>query len=292
MEASPIQSKEIEIAPGMTEPGVLRESTATRFGAVVGKHLQGALHQCDKLVKLANDGFSFIDGNIAESYLAGNLYLCIGIVENSAVSQVGHCYAMVKAVQSPVKDQSDLSPTGSEVRCASDLASIRSSNDFEMFVDVAKSEDGAKCFVPAPSIIRFQSKHELYKIGINAFGVGLTAGSEPLHAIARGEIDLLDVGFGDGNASQLHGDLIQDGSQVINDLSREDVSFFGRLGAQFYLQKIVSGLRINLDNKFRSASLEKDVLDICELDQKLLCPLNFQSRAVKQRACHVERPQP
>lgn len=265
-----------------------KNSNAPSRSAMIDEALKKSIHKINQDVKIANDGFSFEDGNIAKGYLAGDLYLCVGMVwrDRPRLPQFADCYAFIEAVQPSINyDASDRIFYG-EMANAPQIPPVCGGDKLKVLVNVRETKDGAEFIVP--SIVRFFPYHQLYKIGVDPRGIFLPAGLESLKAITSRELDLFNIG--DRIAKPREGDrnLIKSGPQVVDNFGGKDVNHLGGNFGQSDFGKFVASVLINIDEKFWCVSQPKTLLSSVELFEQSLCPLDFQRRAIKHRFIHGE----
>ena len=165
--------------------------------AVLNKELQKALIDCGKLNKRSNDRLSLEDRNVTERYLSGDAYLRLSVhwMHRATGTKVCNYDAFIYRVGPIVQnEQIGIAPAlESVIGEATQLPSCGGRNEFEMFVNIAETEDGPEVLVP--SIVRFQEPDEFLEVPIDTASILLSAGQKPFEIISRRKIDIFDVWF-------------------------------------------------------------------------------------------------
>jgi hypothetical protein len=155
-----------------------------------------------------------------------------------------------------------------------------------MLVYVSETEDGPKKIVP--SVIWFESDHLPDEVAVNASKIDFSGGYEPLQTVPSGKIDFVDVGLLYGQPRKSDGNLIQARTQMVDNLTDENVHGLGRRGEQPDFGQFVASLRVCLYEKFGRIRLEEGRFLPLQIDQVILCPLNLAVRADERILRHGE----
>lgn len=219
--------------------------------------------------------------DISERYLAGSVYLCIGIVwsDSSIGVEVGKHYAIVKVAGATAHNSHESAPDRKMTELGY-VASGTDRNQLHMLVDVSHSENSPENLVT--SIVRMCSEDSLSQIAIeiaeksNSVPMlieGPAVTSEIAPAIPSGELDLFGVDGFSAQTGKSNSGLVQSGAQLVNEFSSQDVHDFWRVRIQNEFCQFVSGLRFRIENDPTRVLLKELPLGAFKLDEMVICAL-------------------
>lgn len=232
-------------------------------------------HRCEE----RKERTTFVWTDIAEGYLAGDVYLCIGAVWNNIAmgEQVREHYTFIQIARAG-NNQSSVSMSDSEISHPSKATRSADGNQFHMLVDVRHTKESPKSLVP--SVVRACPQNcfsqvtvemsEIARQPTSALSRTLTTGDKAFPAIARREMDFFRASRASTQARKSDGSLVQGGSQLVDEFSSKHVKDFRGLRFKDDLRKFVSGLRICIENDPARVALKELPLGAFKLDQVVL----------------------
>ncbi len=193
--------------------------------------------------------------NIAERYMSGDVYLCIGTFWGDAAIQrhIGkHCaFIQVGGIR---KDNATL--VEGKIIEALECSLRVDGDEFHMLVDVRHKENVAENFVP--SVVRLCAENGLSQIAVevaqvaNEFGLGsiesFAGSNETLESVAGRKMDVLGFSGALTQSSERNSSLVERGTQLVDEFTSQDVNNFWRARIYDDFRQFVSGLSFRIEN--------------------------------------------
>lgn len=238
-----------------------------------------------ELRELSHSGDNWLprkDIDIAKSYVAGDIYLCL-IVQpgnGSVFPQVGYCYAFI---QPSFASEHDADFGVGDMQVSHQHAGIHRAHwdKTPVFVDVAEPTQCPEGRIP--SFVRFEVHDHLLDIwrDANHFSFfsfdGLGSSFDVVGGFPKGEVNMTNII--DASASGYgHHQLVESGPQVVNGLRDEKEKTVGNASRQLDLRQAISALRITLYNKSVGLTFEQGNDFPFHLVDVIIGPANFNSR--------------
>lgn len=210
--------------------------------------------------------------DIAESYLAGDVYLRVGMFwgDSPAWPKIGKHYARIEIASLARDNQPSKCVRYLEVADSSYSAACSNGDEFHVLVDVAHSARSAKRVVR--SIVRPESNNLFEQIAIKFVDlVGPALAFEVSHAFAARKLDLFGIDPSGADPGQCNNDLIERRTHLVDHLSRQDVYDLWRLRIEDDFREFVTGLRLRIEHDPARVLLEELPLGSFQLDEMVVC---------------------
>lgn len=218
--------------------------------------------------------------DLTERYLTGSVYLRLGVVwsDSAARVKVGKHYANIE-IANAAKDQPGVAVLDGEIIHPRETPTCADGDKFHMLVDVRHDKNSAESFVP--SVVRFCAEDSLTQIAVEVakvanqppFGpVESFAGRDKtLETVARREVSMFELSGASAQSCKGDGGLVKRGTQLVDNLTSQDVHDFWRARIHDDFCEFVSGLRIRIVNDPARVALKELPLGSFKLDEVVIC---------------------
>jgi hypothetical protein len=247
------------------------------------KRHDDALSNCREIAKRGHHRRTLKNVNVAESYLAGNLYmrLIAAPLDRPFGSEVRYYYAFFK-IPAAGNYEGDLCIADKQILHDTRCANCTHWDEIAVLVDVAQSTQRPETIVS--SFVWLKVDDPLLDVGRNAdeFSLlsldGLSLSGDIVSIAGEGKVDVPNIFASSASGDSDH-KLVEAGTKVVDRLGNQKKEAVRDAISHFDFSEAISRLRIRLDDNGIRVAI-KDCRDFpFDLIDVRVGPINFDARA-------------